>query len=242
MRSLISVFKAQDLVLKGIATGVRIKFEPGVDIDIHAPEPGSNRAMAQIRIHRPDPEKKQIESGRICEQLRKKTTGVASIYPFKATKDIPRSFVYEAIVDLSKSPAYHETIFFADAESIEYPDTPDEPLAQEPDHEISKNAPSAAETAVRLLETVDAGMFRQALDQLNLPRTSNLRLALSRLQRSAIDEEELNAAARAEAARLASPADQMDFKKIQEMQTPVFLEPLIQLLELEYTQGGSGSS
>ena len=233
MRSLISVFKAQDLVLKGIATGVRVKLEPDVKIDIHNPAAGSMRAIAQIRIYQPDPGKKQEESGRICDQLRKKTTGVASIYPFKAVKDTPDVFVYEAIVDLSQSPTYHETVVFGDAGEEQ---APEEAAAGEAASEVPEEFQSPAATAVELLETVDARTFRQALDALDLPRTSNLRLALSRLQRSAIDAEELNDTAKTEAARLTAQADIETLGRIQSLNSPDFLDCLITLLSKNLNQ------
>jgi len=227
LRSLVSVFKAQDLVLKGIATGVRVKLEPDVKIDIHNPAAGSMRAIAQIRIYHPDPDKKQEESGRICDQLRKKTTGVASIYPFKAVKDTPQVFVYEAIVDLSQSPVYHETIVFGDSGEEQ---APEEAAAAETASEVPEEFQNPAERAVELLETVDARTFRKALDALDLPRTSNLRLALSRLQRSAIDAEELNDTAKTEAARLTAAADIDDLGRIQSLKLPDYLDCLIALL------------
>jgi hypothetical protein len=109
------VLKAQDLVLKAISPGIRIKFEPGIDIDVHNPEPGEDRALAKIRISDPDPDKKGAELSRICDQLKKKTRGVAAIYPYKVSKDTPAAFVYDVIIDLSASPVFHETVMSADA-------------------------------------------------------------------------------------------------------------------------------
>jgi hypothetical protein len=73
-------------------------------------------------------------------------------------------------------------------------------------------------------------MFRKALDELGLARTSTLRLVLSRLQRSAIEPEELRAAAKAESEKLTNPADLEELNRISAMDPADFLQPLIGLL------------
>jgi hypothetical protein len=73
-------------------------------------------------------------------------------------------------------------------------------------------------------------MFRKALDELGLARTSTLRLVLSRLQRSAIEPEELRAAAKVESEKLTGPADLEELKRISNMESDEFLRPLIDLL------------
>ncbi len=225
------MLRAQDLVLKAISPGIRIKFEPGIDIDIHNPESGADRALAKIRMNNPDPDKKGAELSRICDQLKKKTRGVAAIYPYKVSKDTPGSFVYDIIIDLSCTPVYHETVMSAEAGKSAAPDaSPKSPPKTVPAAVHVQEDHRPEETAVAMLETVDAGMFRQALDQLGLARTSSLRLMLSRLQRSAIDPEELKSAAKIEAARLTSPEDLAELERICSTQPAEFLVPLIRLL------------
>jgi hypothetical protein len=224
------VLKAQDLVLKAISPGIRIKFEPGIDIDVHNPEPGEDRALAKIRISDPDPDKKGAELSRICDQLKKKTRGVAAIYPYKVSKDTPAAFVYDVIIDLSASPVFHETVMSADAGKLKVRSSSKKTPINPPAPEIPRDDFDNAKAAVDMLETVDARMFRKALDELGLARTSTLRLVLSRLQRSAIEPEELRAAAKAESEKLTGPADLEELKRISTMESDEFLRPLIDLL------------
>ena len=88
----------------------------------------------------------------------------------------------------------------------------------------------SAEEAVNQLDTVDAKMLRQALDSLSLPRSSNVRLVLTRLFRSAVDPEELKASIAIEAEKINKSNDLQELKMIREREAAGFLTPLIALL------------
>ena len=90
--------------------------------------------------------------------------------------------------------------------------------------------PPTAQAVVEQLEAVDAKMLRQAMDSLSLPRSSNVRLVLTRLYRSALDPEELSDSVRREAAKIATDEDRQTLKMLREMQAVNFLNPLIDLL------------
>ena len=96
--------------------------------------------------------------------------------------------------------------------------------------ESEETGPPEAEDAVRRLEAVDAKTLRQALDTLSLPRSSNVRLVITRLYRSAIDAEELAATVGVEADKINTANEMEELKIIREGQSIDFLQPLIELL------------
>ena len=96
--------------------------------------------------------------------------------------------------------------------------------------ESEENGESETEEAVRQLEAVDAKTLRQALDTLSLPRSSNVRLVLTRLYRSAIDPKELEESIDIEADKINTTHDMNELRMIREMQAIDFLNPLIELL------------
>ncbi len=87
-----------------------------------------------------------------------------------------------------------------------------------------------AEKAVVLLETVDGKMLRQSLDMMNLRRSSNIRLALTRIFRSATDAEALISAITEEAAKLTSREDLQELEMIRVISATGFLHPMVELL------------
>lgn len=96
--------------------------------------------------------------------------------------------------------------------------------------ESEETGGASPEEAVRQLEAVDAKTLRQALDNLSLPRSSNVRLVITRLYRSAIDPEELEESIGIETEKINTDNDMAELKMIREMQTVDFLDPLIELL------------
>ncbi len=92
------------------------------------------------------------------------------------------------------------------------------------------NGMPSAEEVVHQLEAVDAKTLRQALDNLNLPRSSNVRMVLTRLYRSAVDPEELEESIEFEVEKINKGKDLEELKMIKEMHSVDFLNPLLELL------------
>jgi len=107
-----------------------------------------------------------------------------------------------------------------------------EEMEAEPDTDTETDtaAPPTPQAVVEQLEAVDAKMLRQAMDSLALPRSSNVRLVLTRLYRSALDPEELSDSVRREAAKISTDEDRETLKMLRDMQAVNFLNPLIDLL------------
>jgi hypothetical protein len=73
-------------------------------------------------------------------------------------------------------------------------------------------------------------MLRQSLDMMNLRRSSNIRLALTRIFRGATDSDALMAAISEEAAKLVSSEDLEELKMIRLISATGFLQPVVELL------------
>ncbi len=80
------------------------------------------------------------------------------------------------------------------------------------------------------IESVDLKSFRTALDDLGLKRSSSLRLALTRIFRSATDEKELMEAVSEEAKKIIRPEDREELQRIKGVQKDSYLGELISLL------------
>jgi hypothetical protein len=93
-----------------------------------------------------------------------------------------------------------------------------------------------AEKAVVLLETVDGKMLRQSLDMMNLRRSSNIRLALTRIFRSATDSEALISAIMEEAGKITLSEDLQELEMIRVISVAGFLQPVVELLCQEVFQ------
>jgi len=260
LRSLIETFKAQGFILKGIKNGFRIKLENGHDVDVYTLKSNPSHIRARIKTKISDEAARSEKIEKIYRMLSERTRDIAEVHRFKLTKNMADAFVYYAHVDLSQTPAYQETIVIggraeevsesyevtevsveADAEAepmeVEASLAGEAPVGQADEQidltdflESGEAGTPEPEDAVRKLETVDAKTLRQALDNLSLPRSSNVRLVITRLYRSAIDPEELEESIGIETEKINTDNDIAELKMIREMQAVDFLDPLIELL------------
>ena len=260
LRSLIETFKAQGFILKGIKNGFRIKLENGHDVDVYTLKSNPSHIRARIKTKISDEAARSEKIEKIYRMLSERTRDIAEVHRFKLTKNMADAFVYYAHVDLSQTPAYQETIVIggraeevsesyevtevsveADAEAepmeVEASLAGEAPVGQADEQidltdflESGEAGTPEPEDAVRKLEAVDAKTLRQALDNLSLPRSSNVRLVITRLYRSAIDPEELEESIGIETEKINTDNDIAELKMIREMQAVDFLDPLIELL------------
>ncbi len=85
-------------------------------------------------------------------------------------------------------------------------------------------------TVMEDLKGVDSGMFRQTMDQIGLPRSGNLRLALTRIFRASMDADELMATISEEADRMVSPGDQNIVRDLRKTGQVTFITNILHLL------------
>ena len=89
---------------------------------------------------------------------------------------------------------------------------------------------SDVKTIAEELRGVDSRMFRQAMDQLGLPRSGNVRLALTRIFRDSMDSDELMATIADEADRIVGSEEQDIIKGLQKMGQATFITKILHLL------------
>ncbi len=224
MQSLMAVLRVRGLAVDAIANGFRVGTggADGARIDIYRFSSDSGHALARIAgVNSGDGESMSAISaaGRL---LGEKMNGIASITPFKRSSD-PGDASFYAMIDMAGTPDYHETVEMMD----------------EPDDREANGTENLLQEAVSRLETVDAAMLRQAMDALDLPRSGNVRIVLSRLFRSAVDAEELDAAVKAEAAKITRQSDIDAIDGLRRLASEGVLLPLIELLCAQIIEGRS---
>jgi hypothetical protein len=98
--------------------------------------------------------------------------------------------------------------------------------------EILQSLPmnESAARAVEQLRGVDARQFRQTLDSLALPRSSILRLALTRLFRDAADPDILMESVGNEARKMNDPSEKAQLERLLEQSRTSFMKTLLNLL------------
>jgi len=165
-----------------------------------------------------------------------KEISFADISEFQEAKSYNDRFVYTAGIRMDESVFFHETIVIGENKT----DKEEILLVQEDEQErfpdlIEIEAEpeivlSPVEEAIKQLETIDSKMIRQSLDMMNLRRSSNVRMALTRIFRSAGDAEELMLSIQNEAGKIVSHNDQEDLRIIKTINAEGFLAPVIGLL------------
>jgi hypothetical protein len=92
---------------------------------------------------------------------------------------------------------------------------------------------------VNQIQGIDAGQFRWALDSLGLKRSSPLRVALTRIFREAVNENQIRAAAEKEAGKInQSEAEKIALTKIREENQVPYIKDIIELLWQAVHQAG----
>lgn len=89
---------------------------------------------------------------------------------------------------------------------------------------------SLAEEALENLETMDSKTLRQNLDMMGLKRSSAVRLAVTRIFRSALEISELEKTVGNEAKRILTAGDRAELQEVKSSCGNGFLEPVISLL------------
>jgi len=87
-----------------------------------------------------------------------------------------------------------------------------------------------AEEAVNQLSGIDSRQFRKSIDSLGLKRSSILRVALTRIFRDAVDEEQFREAVKQEAGKVSAPEETAVLKKLTKENPVPFMQAMIELL------------
>ncbi|MGM0403982.1 MAG: hypothetical protein ACQEQN_09720 [Thermodesulfobacteriota bacterium] len=236
LQSVMEVFRAHGFGVTPIADGFQVALEDGDSVDMYMPSSDSMDGVACIQSIEQDEEANASLLSGVHRMLAEKMAGIAEIEPFTPSKDPDDPFSYYARIDMTHAPDYHETVMMEAGEEDEE-EVEEVAVEEEVEIEIEGHAPMEAENdgtllaeAVSRMETIDAGMLRLALDSMALPRTNSVRVALTRLYRSAIDVAELSEALEKEAAKITRPSDIDALEKIRQDPSAAFLVPLVELL------------
>lgn len=217
-----------------VSGSFRVDFDAGHAVYIYV-ETYDNLITARFETKEADPDKRRFEIDKLRDVLVREIS-FADISEFQEAQSVNNRYIYTASVDIDDSVFFHETIVIGN----EIPEGDEVLLIQENEEESISDALeipterpialSPVEEVIEQLETIDAKMLRQSLDMVNLKRSSNVRMALTRIFRSAGDAEELTLSIQNEAGKLTSHNDLGDLRMIKAIHTDGFLEPVIGLL------------
>lgn len=187
-----------------ISNGIRIKLAnaglPPLSIDIYTLRSNPDHLRAKIKGGDGSPEVTDNDLKKIRIKLQNDLLGVASVGTFTSLGRRGEANYYYSHITMSKKSA-------------------DLVLIQK-----------GAQHALEQLKGVDAGTFRKGLDKLGLPRSSNVRLALTRIFRETGDIEEMLTVVVQEAGIIAKSRDWRLLKEIKENSDVTYLNIIIELL------------
>lgn len=209
----------------------RVDFKSGQAAYIYI-ETHDNDITARFETKETDPEMRRQELETLHKELSREIS-LADISEFAEVASGNNRFVYTAGICMDESVFFHETIVIGAQQPDEVDVLPFEEAAGLFDVEVAAEstiALSPAEEAIESLETIDAKMIRQSLDMMNLRRSSNVRMVLTRIFRSTGDPEELMLAIQNEAGKIFSLGDQEELQMIKTINANEHLAPVIELL------------
>lgn len=187
-----------------ISNGIRVKLDnaglPPLCIDIYTLRSNPDHLRAKIKGGDDSPEVSDNDLKKIRIKLQNDLLGVASVGTFTSLGRRGEAHYYYSHITMSKKSA-------------------DLVLIQK-----------GAQHALEQLKGIDAGTFRKGLDKLGLPRSSKVRLALTRIFRESGDIEEMLTVVVQEAGIIAKSSDWRLLKEIKENSNVSYLNIIIELL------------
>ena len=238
-----NALKEAGLAISERTRGFRVRLDSGDEVDIYALSSSPEHVRARIKIRENAALKRQelVESAQYV--LSRHLDGLARISPFSVSRETGEVCIYNAVVEMPAPDDADEPIEIgADAikvipeESADVPAHREDPDAFQLDFDIEedgnrlKTVSSLVEKALSQLESVDAKMLRQNLDMMGLKRSGTVRLALTRIFRSALDMEELESAIQNEALKIVTPEDRMALQMVKSLSDHGFLDAVVDLL------------
>ena len=187
-----------------ISNGIRVKIKnaglPPVSIDIYTLRSNPDHLRAKIKGGDDFQEVSDNDLKKIRIKLQNDLLGVASVGTFTSLGRRGEAHYYYAHITMSKKSA-------------------DLVLIQK-----------GAQHALEQLKGIDAGTFRKGLDKLGLPRSSKVRLSLTRIFRESGDIEEMLTVVVQEAGIIAKTADWRLLKDVKENSDVAYLNIIVELL------------
>ena len=184
----------------GIRVHLRDEALPSLSVDIYTLRTNPDHLRAKIKGADDLPEVSDQDLKKIRIKLQNDLLGVASVGTFTSLGRRGEAHYYYAHITMSKKSA-------------------DLVLIQK-----------GAQHALEQLKGIDAGTFRKGLDQLGLPRSSKVRLSLTRIFRESDNIEEMLTVVVQEAGIIAKSADWRQLKQVKENSDVAYLNIIVELL------------
>lgn len=219
--SIMHTLRSRGFAMKGIRQGIRLKLQGGIDADIYTLKFDAEKLRARLKLSTGDEGRRAQIIRDVGEKLQSSLSEAWLVEDFKFSRYVSGNYYYYSRL------FYQDTL---DGVSLEGKTAgAGEDTVPEADAAVNM-AKNDLRGVVDMLETVDSKMFRKAIDELGLARTSILRVVLTRLFRAAADVSELKASIAEEAEKIIDPADRADLENVLHAGPPAFIEPLVRRL------------
>jgi hypothetical protein len=242
-------FQATGIEISDLKNGMRLKLEAGYHVDILTITNRSDFICARLILNEADPLKRQAYVESTQNMLSTSLDGIASVGSFEISMEVGGDYIYNSELlmdgvfsDNAPIEISEDAIEILNDDELFGNDIETDDLAEfELDFGFGeenrlKVVKSLAEEAIENLEAVDAKTLRQSLDMMSLKRSSVVRLALTRIFRSATEIEELETAIQGEAQKIVSPQDRAELQEVKLLCANGFLDPVVDLLWQEVFQ------
>lgn len=236
-------FQAAGIEISDLKNGMRLELEAGYHVDILTITNRSDFICARLILNEADPLKRQAYVESTQNMLSTSLDGIASVASFEISMEVGGDYIYNSELlmdgvfsDNAPIEISEDAIEILNDDELFGNDIETDDLAEfELDFGFGeenrlKVVKSLAEEAIENLEAVDAKTLRQSLDMMSLKRSSVVRLALTRIFRSATEIEELETAIQGEAQKIVSPQDRAELQEVKSLCANGFLDPVVDLL------------
>ena len=205
LETILKSLKIRQVDVEESTGGIRIKFAkgsvPATTIDLYVLRSNPEHLRAKIRGTDDVPEMSDADLKKVRIKLQNELLGLANVGTFASLGRRGEIHYYYSHITMSKKSSTDLTL-------------------------VQKGAQQALEQ----LKGVDSGTFRKGLDQLGLPRSSKVRLALTRVFRESADIEEMLTVVVQEAGVVAKSNDWRVLKDIREQNEIPYLNIVVELL------------
>jgi hypothetical protein len=222
IKAIMFSLRSRGFLLKGIRQGLRVKLENGIDVDIYTLKFDADKLRARIRLNIEVEKERALIIKKVSELMQDGLSDVLEMETFTFSRCDSGNYYYYARLFMRDSSFFikpeERTVLLVARKSAA--GTSEVCIEQRTD----------LQKVVEIFESVDAKMFREGLDDLAIPRTSMLRVSLTRIFRAATDPDELKAAIKEEAGRMTDDQDRNELDKFLISNYVEFLDPILRML------------
>jgi hypothetical protein len=204
IKAIYNALRMRKMDLAEIPNGIRLSLSetglPTISVDFYALRSNPDHLRAKIRGEESLADISDANLKKVRAKLQNALLGVANVGVFASLGRRGEAHYYYAHITMSKMST-------------------DLTLVQK-----------GAQQALEELKGIEPGAFRKALDGLGLPRSSQVRLSLTRIFRESADIEEMLSVVVQEAGVIAKSAEWRQLKEIKDQNSTPFLTVVIDIL------------